>query len=1058
MVKHRLRGVRRYSGLIAGAGITLLVMTVAAALAMPANTAEARSHQPEQAPLPQTQQVTPSLSVAAVSDSIVEGGRAQFTISADPAPSGSLTVNYTVSQQGDFVYTERYGNNVYDMTIHWKDRHLGSKTATINGSSVTITVPTVDDNHYAPGGSTTLTLNTGSGYTLSASSSATVTRVENEPDPTVTIAALDSKIAEGSNARFKITRQPGSGSTIQVKYRVTQVGEYVANANVGDQEIAVSGSQQILSVPTSRDYQVNPHGLVSVELLPGDGYLVGQANTAAITVENRDATPVLTVTANAASFTEGSPAEFTIHANPVPSGSITVNYEVAQVGAYVESWNVGDKTRTVSGASAPVAVVTSGNSEHGPNGLAMVFLRPGNGYVLGQAHSARAVIKNDDPYLPEVSVTANAGVTEGQDASYVFSVNPAPTGSVTVHYTVAQNGNMVSAANAGDQTATLSATSNTVRVPTVNDDTGEPDDTVTVTINDGAGYRAGSPASASVPVDDNDGYPTITITDAPQSILEDEVAKVTIRASEPKLSTVEGLYVKYRVEHRGKTIERHALFPFGGTTTTFNIWADADGIIGPDDVMTVTIVDAAGYQVGSPGSASVTVKNVDKDPHTITMSVPATVSEGDSFDITFTISEALNGSLKVRYRIGGLYDDIQYLTIPAGAVKGTATITTAENEYGDGDLTYAIYIIDAGAHKKLNWQASITVVEDDPNPVLSVVTVPDVQAPEATEGSPVKFVIKASEAPTGNLPVKYRVRQTYGDFVANAQLGTKTATLSGTELAINIPTIDDTVKESRGTIVLEILNGRGYRYDRQKHDGTYYVADNDGPPAEKPVLDITSPAEVTEGEDITYTIRANPAPEGDLTVYYFAYQAKRKDAVKEGRFVDRSYLGYKKLTMNGATATITIPTIDDQEYEPDGSVTIVLPNSSPDKYTLKRTPDVRTTTTVLDNDVPEVLISPSQSTVVEGESAEFLFFASPHPISNLDVSVTITQTGDYGVSVGTQTVTIPDHGRVYLTLDTVNDSADETDGSMTVTVNANSAYTIDSTMGSATVTITDNDP
>ena len=71
--------------------------------------------------------------------------------------------------------------------------------------------------------------------------------------------------------------------------------------------------------------------------------------------------------------------------------------------------------------------------------------------------------------------------------------------------------------------------------------------------------------------------------------------------------------------------------------------------------------------------------------------------------------------------------------------------------------------------------------------------------------------------------------------------------------------------------------------------------------------------------------------------------------------------------------------------------------------------------------------------------------------------MTVSASGDYGASTGQRTVTIPTTGSVTFTVGTTDDSTDETDGSVTATVNAGSAYTVSSTQGAATVSVSDND-
>ena len=87
----------------------------------------------------------------------------------------------------------------------------------------------------------------------------------------------------------------------------------------------------------------------------------------------------------------------------------------------------------------------------------------------------------------------------------------------------------------------------------------------------------------------------------------------------------------------------------------------------------------------------------------------------------------------------------------------------------------------------------------------------------------------------------------------------------------------------------------------------------------------------------------------------------------------------------------------------------------------------------------------------------FTITASPAPAADLDVTVEITQTGDFA-STGAQTITISTSGAYTLVVATTDDSADEPDGSVTATFSTGTGYTVSSSAGSATLTVSDDDP
>ncbi len=106
----------------------------------------------------------------------------------------------------------------------------------------------------------------------------------------------------------------------------------------------------------------------------------------------------------------------------------------------------------------------------------------------------------------------------------------------------------------------------------------------------------------------------------------------------------------------------------------------------------------------------------------------------------------------------------------------------------------------------------------------------------------------------------------------------------------------------------------------------------------------------------------------------------------------------------------------------------------------------------------EVSITPGTSPVTEGTDATFTVTSTPPPATDLTVNLTVAQTSDFGATpIGSQTVTIPTTGSAAFTVSTGDDTVDDADGSVSVTVETGSGYTVSSTTGSAMVTVNDDD-
>ncbi len=112
-----------------------------------------------------------------------------------------------------------------------------------------------------------------------------------------------------------------------------------------------------------------------------------------------------------------------------------------------------------------------------------------------------------DNALPEISIVASGGITEGGDAVFTLTASPAPSADISVTVNVSQQGDYGIAA--GSQTVTIGANSDAIlTVATTDDDIDESDGSVTAILAIGSGYTvSASQGSATVSVADDDDAP-----------------------------------------------------------------------------------------------------------------------------------------------------------------------------------------------------------------------------------------------------------------------------------------------------------------------------------------------------------------------------------------------------------------------------------------------------------------------------------------------------------------------------------------------------------------------
>ena len=409
------------------------------------------------------------------------------------------------------------------------------------------------------------------------------------------------------------------------------------------------------------------------------------------------------------------------------------------------------------------------------------------------------------------------------------------------------------------------------------------------------------------------------------------------------------------------------------------------------------------------------------------------INEGGdaSFIITANPTPASPIAVKVSVSEDGDFGATGAATVTVSGPTVTYTVTTTDdsNDEADGSVTATLDTppADAGYTVSATHGAATVAVsdDDDPAPTPGYTVDPDVIAA-------VEYLASQTHHGTAHVNRWQRALAALGALDPAGVSGGALTLAEARQMANNYssPVWDQVVAELEAKEAFEAA---------QQTQQT---------PPPTPEVSITGASGGTEGQAVTFTVSASPAPEADLAV-----------SVTVATVGDYGVTaGLRTVTIAGGTAsaTLTLPTTDDSTDEAEGSVTLTLNDGS--GYTVSATQGAATAS-VADDD-PVVSISGGGG-VTEGGDASFTVTASPTPEANLDVSVTVSQSGDYGATTGQQTVTIlAATGSATLTVSTTNDDADEADGSVTATLDtppADAGYTVSATQGAATVSVSDDD-
>ncbi|WP_420436406.1 PEP/pyruvate-binding domain-containing protein [Candidatus Poriferisocius sp.] len=982
--------------------------------------------------------VEPEVSIAAGSG-VTEGSAASFTVTASPAPTAALTVDVMVSQSGDFGVT------------------AGGRAVTVpTTGSKTFTVATANDAADEADGSVTVSIDTGTGYTVSTSSGSATVAVSDDDDPPppvpeISIAA-GSGVTEGGAASFTLTASPAPAAPLTVNLTVAQSGDFGVSAGSRAVTIPASGSKAF-TVATVDDSADEADGSVTVSVGSGTGYAVSSAQGAASVAVSDDDVPEISIAAGSG-VVEGSAASFTLTASPKPAVGLDVAVAVSQSGDF----GVATGSRTVAvtaSGSATFTVATSGDSDDEADGSVTVSVGSGTGYTVSSSAGSTSVAVSDDDVplvVADVCVSALEGDgsvagqwtdacdSEGREGRYArfFTFSLAQRATVTIDLEssvdtylflrsgLGRDGGELSRNDDGGDgynsriSESLAAGDYTVEATTFSRST---TGAFTLSVD---GLTAQQPPAV---------LPEISIA-AGSGVTEGGAASFTLTASPAPTSA---LAVDVTVSQSGDfgvtAGARTVTIPTSGSyiltvATTGDSTDEADGSV------TVSVSSGTGYTVSSSNSSATVAVSDDDDPPPPPPPPADCVSDEtlglarDYYELNRDRAPGYGRNwLRVLVAFGDVVDD------QVTAFTAAEALEREQLWFGWRPFREALECIEAA--------------QQPASPQISIAAGSGV-----TEGSAASFTLTASPAPAAALTVDVTVSQS-GDFGVTTGARTVTISTAGT-FALSVDTTGDSADEADGSVTVTIDTGTGYTVSSSAGSATVAVSDDDDPappppPPAEPEISIAAGSDVTEGTAATFTLTASPAPTTALSVSVTVAQS--------GSFGVST--GARTVTIpTGGSYTLTVATTDDTTDEADGSVTATVGSGT--GYTVSSSAGAATVAVSDDDDAAPPPNTPVISivggtAVTEGGNATFTITASPAPTAPLTVSLTVSQSGNYYLLPGTTTIQMASSGTYTLRLGTRDDSTDEPDGSLTVTVDSGTGYTVSSAQGAATVAVSDND-
>ena len=371
--------------------------------------------------------------------------------------------------------------------------------------------------------------------------------------PVVTIAAGDA-VTEGGDAVFTLTASPLPASPLAVSVSVAVAGDYGIAGASRTVTIPTTGSFA-LTLATADDSADEPDGSVTVTVTDGAGYTVGSSASGTVSVRDDDLPPpAVSITADAASVTEGGAASFTVSADRAPDADLTVTLSVTEAAGsdHVAADDEGTRSVTIAkdATRAVFSVATVDDAVDEPDGSVTVTLKDGDGYTVSSSRGAATVAVSDDDAAatgPVLSV-ADATVTEGDWAELMpFAVRLSAAAAKRVRVRASTRvSSPVSARPKEDYwpqselvTFRPGETEKTVWVYIFNDSHDEDPETFEVVLSDADGATIGDGVAVGTIVND-DPMPAAWLARFGRTVAEQALDGIAGRMAAPRTAGMQG--------------------------------------------------------------------------------------------------------------------------------------------------------------------------------------------------------------------------------------------------------------------------------------------------------------------------------------------------------------------------------------------------------------------------------------------------------------------------------------------------------------------------------------
>ncbi len=805
-----------------------------------------------------------TLSLAAASYSVPEGGTVAVSVSRSGGSTGAISATLSTSSgtasAGDFA--------AVTTVVTFGDQDTVAKT---------VLIPIATDSVYEGDETFIVTLsNPAGGTTIAPIHQATVTIHDDDPPPALSIS--DVGVTEGDEgvveATFTVTRSGATERTVTVHF-ATANGTAVAPADYSP----IGGVLTFTPAETTRTVTVNVNGDTIVE--PDETFFVtlSSPTNATIagaqgigTIHDDDAVPALS--ASDVTVVEGTggttDAIFTLTLSSPSAQTITVDYSTSDVTATAGSDYIatsGVVTFAPHAVSQTIRVLILGDTTHEPDESFLLTLTNPVNVTLSDTHLT-AVIEDDDPQ-PQISI-ADVSVIEGNGGPTTavqvpVTLSHASSEAVTVRYATEDDTAFAGVdyeSATGTVTFAPGETSSTIEIRIVGDLFAEPVESLRITLSEPTGATI-LDSTGVVTIIDDDGTPAASINDVTVVEGDDGIvdALFTVTLS---VASAEHIALDYATADQSATAGTDYLaasgtltFDPGAISKTIVVQVLGDTVVEPNETFVVDLT-SSGLAHIADGQGMATI--VDDDSKPVLSLTGAAAIEGNSgtSDLLFaaTLSAPSARTITVEYATadgsataGDYITTRGTLTFAPNVTSQTIAVPIVGDTIDEPDETFLLNLSNPTNVLLAESLATGRITDDDPTPLIAIA---DSSVVETNGGTSIMhFPVTLSNA--SSQPVQMTWSTVDGTAVAGtdyvAQIGQVLTIAPGAlSASIAVEVIGDTIAEPNETFTVQLAGASNATFADDRAEGTIF--DDDGVP-QLILRDLT----VAEGNDGTSEAR-----------------------------------------------------------------------------------------------------------------------------------------------------------------------------------------------------------